>query len=424
MNARDSHWLAAALESRGFCPAARQDAQVCILNTCSVREKPERKVADAIRRFQLEACGNSGRLVVVLGCVAQQHGRKFFEISPLARLVAGTDGIIQVPSEIERLLDHPEQKSCLVDFLPDYPEREKVRETNERGSAFVNIMQGCDNFCSYCIVPFTRGRQKSRNPDEILQECRAHIHAGAGEIVLLGQNVNAFGKDGGKMGFASLLRSIAELEGLKRLRYITPHPADMDDAAVRLFAELPVLCPRLHLPLQSGSDAILEKMRRRYDSGKYLELTRKLRNARPDIALSTDLIVGFPGETDADFESTLRLMRESGFMSSFSFCYSDRLGTRASRMTDKIPAPVMAARLQKLQALQDELSAEWLRARVGAEAVILLESPAAGNDGGEWLGKDEYGVTVHVRAEDGKPGDFCRARVCAAGKHSLQAEAV
>lgn len=424
MNVRDSSWLAAALEKRGFVEAPFWEADIYILNTCSVRAKPERKVAERIRRFQ--AMGN-GRLIAVLGCVAQQRGRELFLHSPLVRLVAGTDGIARVPAEIARLLENPDQTSCLVDFLKTYPEREPAREKIWRGSAFVNIMQGCDNFCSYCIVPFTRGRQKSRNVEDILAECKAHVAAGAIEITLLGQNVNAYGKDNGQISFASLLRGVASLPGLQRLRFITPHPADLDSETVELFAELPALCPRLHLPLQSGSDAVLAKMRRRYDSGQYLDLVRKLREARPDLALSTDLIVGFPGETETDFEGTLQMMRECGFMDSYSFCYSDRPGTRASRMQNQKVSPgLMSERLQRLQALQDELSARWLGARIGQKAKVILTGLARAkkNSASTWLGKDEYGVSVNLELPNGREGAMLDVKIVAANPHSLLGEAL
>ena len=322
MNVHDSQWLARALEARGFCEAPLEEARVVVVNTCSVREKPEQKVMSTLGRIR-QVTGNSPRvLVAVTGCVAQQLGEKLF--SRQVRLVAGSDGISGAPQAIERLLDEPALRLSLLDFTSHYVEREPGADTPSAPVGFVNIMQGCDNFCAYCIVPYTRGRQKSRLTPAILDECRHLLDRGAREITLLGQNVNAFGRDthGDGVSFAALLEKVAALPGLKRLRYVTPHPKDMGPEDVAAFANIPQLCPRLHLPLQAGSDAVLKRMGRKYDSARYLELVASLRDARPDIALSTDLIVGFPGETEEDFAATLELMRASDFMSSFSFCYS------------------------------------------------------------------------------------------------------
>ena len=232
-------------------------------------------------------------------------------------------GAERTAQAIERLLENPAQRLSLLDFTSQYVEREATTEPGvvNGAVAYANIMQGCDNFCAYCIVPFTRGRQKSRSSTAIFDECKALIDNGAREITLLGQNVNAFGQDksGDGTSFAALLRTVAGLPGLERLRYVTPHPKDMGPEDIAAFAELPQLCPRLHLPMQAGSDAVLARMKRRYDSAGFLDLVERLRAARPNLALSTDLIVGFPGESEQDFQDTLNMMRASNFMSSFSF---------------------------------------------------------------------------------------------------------
>ena len=332
MNVHDSQWLARALEARGFCEAPLEEARVVVVNTCSVREKPEQKVMSTLGRIR-QVTGNSPRvLVAVTGCVAQQLGEKLF--SRQVRLVAGSDGISGAPQAIERLLDEP-----------------------------------------------------------------------------------------------ALLEKVAALPGLKRLRYVTPHPKDMGPEDVAAFADIPQLCPRLHLPLQAGSDAVLKRMGRKYDSARYLDLVAGLRDARPDIALSTDLIVGFPGETEEDFAATLELMRASDFMSSFSFCYSDRPGTRASRFLDKIAPDVQQDRLLRLQALQEALSQRWLDARVGQECEVLLENASrreATTDDSlqSWQGRDAYGALVHVPLPAGDhTGRLVSARIVEAKKHSLVAEA-
>lgn len=431
MNVHDSHWLGRALGARGFFEAPLEDAQVVVVNTCSVREKPEQKVMSTLGRIRQVSGGNPAVLVCVAGCVAQQLGESIFEKEGQVRLVAGSDGIGNAPQAIERLLENPAQRLSLLDFTSQYVEREATAEPGVvSGSvAYANIMQGCDNFCAYCIVPFTRGRQKSRSSTAILDECKALIDNGAREITLLGQNVNAFGQDksGDGTSFAALLRKVAALPGLERLRYVTPHPKDMGPEDIAAFADLPQLCPRLHLPMQAGSDAVLARMKRRYDSAAFLDLVERLRAARPDLALSTDLIVGFPGESEQDFQDTLQMMRASNFMSSFSFCYSDRPGTRASLFPDKIPADVAQDRLLRLQALQDELGARWLQQRVDGETTLLIEnrSPKEGQ-GPEpsWQGRDPYGAPVHVELppQADHTGRMVRVRITEAKKHSLMAQ--
>ncbi len=438
MNVNDSAWLGRELRRRGFVETRPETAGVLIVNTCSVREKPERKVCEALARLRHVSRNTPGAFCVAAGCVAVQLGETLFGRFPQVRLVTGGDGLPMVPDAVERLLREPDLRLDLTAFTESYAERDPAVDTGEVASAFVNIMQGCDNFCAYCIVPYVRGRQKSRRPEAVLEECRAWLAAGVREITLLGQNVNAYGLDGGRRNphigsFADLLRRTAELPGLERLRMVTPHPKDFGAEEAALFGELPVLCPRLHLPLQAGSDRVLARMGRRYDGRRYLELVEALRRYRPELALSTDLIVGFPGETEADFQDTLRLMREADFMASFSFCYSDRPGTAASRMPDKIPAEVKAERLQRLQALQDELAGTWLRSRVGVRTTVFLEKPASrqpepvsGADNVRcWQGRDPWGDTVLVTLDNtgARPGLSVPVRIVRAGRHSLYAEA-
>lgn len=425
MNVRDSQWLGAMLRLRGFEEAPLSEAEAIILNTCSVREKPERKVRATLRRIWEETGRDPLRLVAVAGCVAQQLGAALHVASPQTRLVAGADGINELPDAIEELLQEPDKRLAMLDFIPAYAER--PLDAAHDPSAYVNIMRGCDNFCSYCIVPFTRGRQKSRPSEAILSECRTRLAEGTLELTLLGQNVNAYGKDlpAGKAAFHDLLSQVARLPGLERLRYVSAHPCDMDDAAVGAFAEFPALCPALHLPLQSGSGAILKAMHRRHTPDDYLRLVNKLRSARPDIALSADIIVGFPGETEADFQDTLSLMREVRFVSSFSFRYSDRPGTRASLMPDKIAEEVKQDRLAHLQALQEELGSAWLASRVGQTVPVLLERPSARQTGGNsWQGRDAHGATVNIPL--GKSvshaGALVEARITASKHHSLAGE--
>lgn len=436
MNVNDSFWLSRSLQRRGFVESPLEQAEIVILNTCSVRDKPEQKVYAALGRIKYETRRVPNSFAVVAGCVAQQIGAGFFERFPQVRLVVGGDGLAMAPDAIERLHADPALRLNLTDFSEVYPERDPALPAHGEGDilpvAYVNIMQGCDNFCTYCIVPFTRGRQKSRGPEAILDECRALIDNGAKEITLLGQNVNSYGLDkhaSGDTSFAQLLRRVAELPGLARLRFVTPHPKDLSPDVIAMFAELPNLCPRLHLPLQAGSDRVLARMNRKYDMARYMSLVEALRTARPDIALSTDLIVGFPGETEEQFQETLAAVRAVDFMSSFSFCYSDRPGTAASRHEEKVDPAEKLHRLERLQALQEGLSSKWLKARVGCETEVLLEGVSRKQDGEDagsesWQGRDPWGDAVNVSLPSGvgAPGLILPVRIVADKKHSLVGE--
>jgi len=475
MNVGDSDWLARALAARGWRQTPEQDAWLFVVNTCSVRDKPEQKVYSELGRLAAHQRGKPGLTAAVGGCVAQQIGRGFFERFPFVRLVFGTDGIAAAPDALDRLAEEPQARLSLLDFLSVYPEREDVLTPPAHGlapafdadagepeagpaQAFVNIMQGCANFCAYCIVPYTRGRQKSRSPEAVLAECRQRVEQGAREITLLGQNVNSFGQDtslhggGAGVGFADLLRQVAAIPGLARLRFTTSHPKDIDPAVIRAFGELPNLCPALHLPLQAGSDAVLRRMGRKYDRARYLDIVAGLRAARPDIALTTDLIVGFPGESEDDFLQTLEMMERVRFESSFSFRYSDRPGVAAMRMTPKIDEVEAQGRLLRLQSLQNDITKETLKSLEGGEAIVLLEGKSRKQDQGPafWRGRDEAGRVVNLRPGEsdyvgpdctgpecaqaasvdmGRPGReyaglMVRARIVAAKNHSLVGEKV
>ena len=452
MNVGDSDWLARALVARGWRQAPEAEAWLFVVNTCSVRDKPEQKVYSELGRLAAHLRGKPGLTAAVGGCVAQQIGRGFFARFPFVRLVFGSDGIAQAPDALDRLAADPDLRLTLLDFLPAYPERQDVlhlaapapapafdadQGEPEAGpaQAFVNIMQGCDNFCAYCIVPHTRGRQKSRQPEAVLAECRTRVEQGAREITLLGQNVNSFGQDlaqGGRPGFAALLRQVAAIPGLVRLRFTTSHPKDIDPAVIRAFGELPNLCPSLHLPLQAGSDEVLRRMGRKYDRARYLDIVAQLRAARPDIALTTDLIVGFPGETEEDFLQTLDMMERVRFESNFSFRYSDRPGVAAVRMSPKISDEVGQERLLRLQSLQNGITKESLKSLEGTETDVLLEALSRKQDGGEafWRGRDGGGRVVNVRVaaemSGGVPlaGRMLRVRLVEAKNHSLLGERV
>ncbi|MBI9110531.1 tRNA (N6-isopentenyl adenosine(37)-C2)-methylthiotransferase MiaB [Maridesulfovibrio ferrireducens] len=438
MNVHDSDWLIRAMESRGWKAVEESEANIFILNTCSVRDKPEQKVYNVLRRLGY-LCTSPGDFVAVGGCVAQQIGEGFLERFPYVRLVFGSDGIVQAPQYLEELAVDHEKRLVLNDFLAQYPEREGgLVNPNEEllppgigtipGQAFVNIMQGCDNFCAYCIVPYTRGRQKSRLSSAIIDECRALVKAGVREITLLGQNVNSFGmdKNGSDLSFAQLLYKIAEIEGLERVRFTTSHPKDIAPEVIKAFGELPNLCPHLHLPVQSGSDNILKKMGRKYDRARYLGIVEGLKEVCPEIALTTDIIVGFPGETDEDFEQTMDIMERVRFESSFSFKYSDRPGVAALKMMPKVPEDVAQKRLTRLQERQKHITRECLEELYGNDMIVLLERNSKWQEEGgvAWRGKDPGGRVVNIFIEGIEGhlplgGKLVKAKIIEAKNHSL-----
>ena len=428
MNVNDSIWLGRALESHGFQEAPLESADVICINTCSVREKPEQKVVNTIHRIKQLTLANPKTLVGVLGCVAQQLGAKLFKVTPQVRLVAGPDALAMLPKTIEQLLDESSLHISLLDFTSTYLEREDENAAPIGPCAYVNIMQGCDNFCTYCIVPYTRGRQKSRPLPAILAECARKIELGARELTLLGQNVNAYGQDkaGDGTRFAKLLEQVAALPNLERIRYTSPHPKDMRPEDVEAFGSIAKLCPSLHLPLQSGSTRILKRMARGYSREEYAKLVSDLKNVLPSISLTTDIIVGFPGETEDDLAETLSMMDFCGYTSSYSFCYSDRPGCKAVNFLDKIAQDVQHERLDQVQQKQDLLTSEWLKTRVGQSTTLLLEekSPRQPNDGTSWQGRDPFGTIVHLNLDAGANyrGKMLEVTITGCGKHCLHAK--
>lgn len=423
MNAADSDWLSRSLIARGFVPAEKGDeADIHILNTCSVRDKPEQKVYSEIGRIRSVTGNSPDVLVCVGGCVAQQVGESLFKRFSQVRLVFGTDGIASAPDAVSRLLEQRRLRVSLIDFADRFEERDFALEGETvPPAAFVSIMQGCDNYCAYCIVPYVRGRQKSRDADAVLAECKVLLDRGAKEITLLGQNVNAYGQDldarpaSGKTAFGELLYRVAALPGLKRLRFVTPHPKDMGLDMAQAFADLPVLAPRLHLPLQSGSDEILRRMGRKYDTARFMELVGELRAARPGMHFSTDIIVGFPGETEEQFRETLAFMEQVGFAGSFSFAYSDRPGTRASLLGNKLDKQTKFDRLARLQKWQYNFAGNILDSMKGGTVRVLLEGETAAKDpvpgAVYWQGREERGHSVIVRMTRSEPPGGWMGRV-------------
>ncbi len=431
MNFNDSAWLERAFAERGFVKTELQDATVVIVNTCSVREKPEQKVYNTLRKVRHETRNTHNAFVVVAGCVAQQIGSGFFEKFEQVRLVCGGDGVKDIPSSVVKLFAEPQLKMSLVDFSESYPERDAALQDGEvEPLAYVNIMQGCDNYCAYCIVPYTRGPQKSRSTEAVLEECRQLLAHGTREICLLGQNVNSFSQDsaGDGTSFAELLYKIAALPGLARLRFMTPHPKDFSPEVIGAFAELENLCPHVHLPLQAGSDAVLANMGRKYTTERFLYLVDEMRKVRPDMSFSSDIIVGFPGESEEDFLQTMHMLEKVNFRASFSFCYSDRPGTKASELPLKVAPEVMLERLHRFQEKQDELTAAWLKKREGEKTVLLLENRSKKSESSEgqefWQGRDPHGVTVNVSLPQGlgKRGLLLPVKIVTAKRHTLVGE--
>jgi tRNA-2-methylthio-N6-dimethylallyladenosine synthase len=431
MNVCDSDWLNRTLQGKGFNPSSEEEADFILVNTCSVREKPEQKVYSLLGRLRNYRKKNPDFFVGVGGCVAQQIGKKFWERFPHVRLVYGTDGVAMVPQAIERMLAEPELRVSLLDFLDYYPEREQVEMQGKLpAQAFVNIMQGCNNFCAYCIVPYTRGRQKSRSSEAVLEECRQLANQGVREITLLGQNVNSFGMDkyGDGLSFARLLEKVCSIPGLDRVRFTTSHPKDIAQEVIEAFGRFENLCPHLHLPLQSGSNRILKAMGRRYSREHYLHIIEELRKVRPEIVLTTDLIVGFPGENEEDFELTMQAVQEVEFDSSYSFKYSDRPGVRAESMQPKIPDFIKADRLQRLQALQDDLIRKSLLSMEGKDFPVLVEGPngRSPSKASAWRGRDPGGRVVNLvsRNTDDLSGKLVLTKIMEAKKHSASGEVV
>ena len=399
MNVNDSFWLARSLQRRGFVESPLEKAEVVILNTCSVRDKPEQKVYAALGRIKYETRRVPGSFAVVAGCVAQQIGAGFFERFPQVRLVVGGDGLAMAPDAIERLHGDPSLRLNLTDFSEIYPERDPALPAQGEGEippvAFVNIMQGCDNFCTYCIVPYVRGRERSRTPEDILAEVRKLAADGVKEVMLLGQNVNSYGKNlENPVSFAELLRMVNEVEGIERIRFMTSHPKDMSDELILAMKECDKVCKNLHLPFQSGSTEILKKMNRHYTKEGYLELVRKVREAMPEITLSTDIIVGFPGETEEDFQETLDVIRKARYCTAFTFIYSKRTGTPAAKMENQVPEDVVKDRFDRMLQVLNPIVHEVTEEQVGKVLPVLVEEVSK-HDENILTGRTEQNTLVH-----------------------------
>lgn len=435
MNERDSEIMVQTLGHYGFSEIFKEDdADLIIINTCSVRHKAEQKVMSLLGYLRKNKKKKPGLKICVAGCVAQQEGINIIKKMPHVDLVVGTQNIYSIGELLEKKLEGEERVQIfLIDeyvipkFLPTIPlekksQKQSVSDGKERSfSKFVTIMQGCNNFCTYCVVPYTRGRESSRKATDIIEEIESYVELGVKEITLLGQNVNSYGRSnkvhGTAYNFSDLLRDVASISGLARLRFTTSNPKDLTEELMRCFRDISLLCPQFHLPVQAGSDAVLKRMNRNYTIDEYTKMVYKLREYCPSIALTTDIIVGFPGETDSDFELTMDLLNSVRFHGSFSFKYSDRPGTRAKDFINKVDEQVKAERLARFQKRQDEISLERNTEYIGTIKTVLLEK--VNSQGG--MGRTETNHIVHLQPSPLLSlGDCVEVKITQAGKHSLK----
>jgi tRNA-2-methylthio-N6-dimethylallyladenosine synthase len=411
MNVYDGERMAETLEAEGMTEAAEgAEADLVVLNTCHIREKAADKVYSDIGRLIKRT---HKPMIAVAGCVAQAEGAEISRRAPGVGIVVGPQAYHNLPALVRKAARGEPALDTDMPLLSKFGALPARRR--QAPSAFLTVQEGCDKFCTYCVVPYTRGAEISRPFAAIIDEAGALIDAGAKEITLLGQNVNAW-RDGEGRGLDDLIRALDALPGLARIRYTTSHPGDMTDGLIRAHAEVEKLMPYLHLPVQSGSDRVLKAMNRSHDASSYLRILDRVRAARPDIAISGDFIVGFPGETDAEFEETLKIVEAVNYAQAFSFKYSPRPGTPAADMEDRIPAELMDERLQRLQALLNAQQLAFNRAKVGLRTEALLERP--GRKPGQKIGKTPWLQSVHLETE-AAIGDLVEVELLSAGPNSL-----
>lgn len=420
MNVYDSERMADAMGAEGYVMTdTAEEADMVLLNTCHIREKASEKLYSDLGRLRPLKDARPDLKIGVAGCVAQAEGEEIQRRMPLVDIVVG-------PQAYHRLPQLVRAKGRQVDT--DFPEEDKFDHLPERKAlrgptAFLTVQEGCDKFCAFCVVPYTRGAEVSRPVSRILGEARDLVARGVRDITLLGQNVNGYHGAGpeGDWTLGQLIRALAEIDGLDRIRYTTSHPNDMDDDLIAAHGDVAELMPYLHLPVQSGSDRILKAMNRKHTRDEYFRLIDRIRAARPDILLSSDFIVGFPGETDKDFEDTLDLIRQVRFGAAYSFKYSSRPGTPAAEKA-AVSSDIADERLQILQALITEQQRDAQNAMIGREVGVLYEKP--GRQPGQMVGKSDHLHAVHVNDPEGKVGELVRVRVLASSTNSLSAERI
>ena len=420
MNVYDSERMAEALGASGYVATdTAEDADMVLLNTCHIREKASEKLYSDLGRLRTLKAEKPDLKVGVAGCVAQAEGAEILRRAPVVDLVVGPQSYHRLPEMVAAGGRQIDTDFPVEDKFTLLPERKVLRGP----AAFLTVQEGCDKFCAFCVVPYTRGSEVSRPVARLLDEARGLVAQGVRDITLLGQNVNAYHGTGpdGPWGLARLIRELAKIDGLARIRYMTSHPNDMEDDLIAAHGDLPALMPYLHLPVQSGSDRILKAMNRKHTAADYLRMIDRIRSVRPDILLSSDFIVGFPGETDADFTATLDLIRAVGYGQAYSFKYSARPGTPAAEKPP-VPSEIADARLHQLQALITTQQRAVQESMVGREVHVLYEKP--GRMPGQMVGKSDHLHAVHVADPNGRIGQLARVRVLASSSNSLAAEPV
>ncbi len=423
MNVYDGDRMGELLSEQGITPAPEgEDADLVVLNTCHIREKAAEKIYSDIGRLTKGKTQKKAPMIAVAGCVAQAEGEEIMARAPAVSIVVGPQAYHRLPDMLDKAVRGERATNTDMPAIAKFGALPKRRRTAP--NAFLTVQEGCDKFCTYCVVPYTRGAEISRPLSDLTEEARKLVDAGAREITLLGQNVNAWsGEDdaGSTVGLAGLIQDIARIDGLERIRYTTSHPNDMDDALIEAHGEVDKLMPYLHLPVQSGNDRVLKAMNRSHTAESYLKLLERFRKVRPDIALSGDFIVGFPGETDAEFEDTLKLVDEVRYAQAYSFKYSPRPGTPAATMDNQIAKEVMEERLARLQ---DALSRDQMAfnaASAGKTCDVLVERK--GKLPGQWLGKSPWLQSVWFEG-DVQIGDMVRAHIVEGRPSSLRGELV
>ncbi|MDI2030964.1 tRNA (N6-isopentenyl adenosine(37)-C2)-methylthiotransferase MiaB [Saccharopolyspora sp. TS4A08] len=432
MNVHDSERLAGMLEDAGYVRAAgggEMPADVVVFNTCAVRENADNRLYGTLGHMRPQKDVNPNMQIAVGGCLAQKDRDTIVKKAPWVDVVFGTHNLGSLPTLLERARHNQEAEVEILESLDVFPSTLPARRDSAY-SGWVSVSVGCNNTCTFCIVPSLRGKEKDRRPGEILSEVEALVSEGVLEVTLLGQNVNAYGVEfGDRFAFGKLLRSCGQIEGLERVRFTSPHPRDFTDDVIEAMAETPNVCPQLHMPLQSGSDRVLKAMRRSYRSERFLDIVGKVRRAMPDAAITTDIIVGFPGETEEDFEATMEVVRRARFSSAFTFQYSKRPGTPAADMPDQLPKEVVQQRYDRLVALQNEISWEENKKIVGREVELLVAEGEGRKDAEthRLSGRARDGRLVHFTptgALDGeiRPGDLVRTTITRAAPHHLVAD--
>ncbi len=447
MNVYDSERMAEVLANRGYRSTDQVEmADLVLINTCSIRDRVEHKVVSMLGTLRKLKAHNPELVLGVTGCVAQQEGQKLLDKVPFLDLVIGPDQIPQLGDLVDEVRQQ-QQRVAATEFVhrKHYTFPPAQPPEDGRITSFLTIMKGCNKVCSFCIVPFTRGREVSKPSQEVLDEIQMLVASGVREVTLLGQNVNSYGKDRidregnkGELDFPELLAKVNAVDGLHRIRFTTSHPVDCTDSLIDAFATVPKLAPFFHLPIQSGSESVLRGMRRAHGVTDYLAKIDRLKNVKPGIALSTDIIVGFPGESEADFQMTLDLLATVRYASIFSFMYSARPGTKAAELVDDVPQAVKKDRLARVQALQDEITRAWMADFLGQEVEVLFEGASRLGQAGpnsqlaqkafgppQVMGRTPENVKVNVAVSDARAqvewaGRLGRVRVERVGPHSLE----